>query len=153
MSFIATEVHFPNQQGIQELPGLSLETCWTNCAFCQACHCWERWCQGIGRSSPRIHAGGKGSVYVLLKCSIKSSVERSYSFDNIAILLTKMDWSRNKAIKHHHFVKCSTFLIQMKNLWSLQQRMHIRRQSIIANALQIQLSLLPIIDYQSTIFQ
>ena len=38
-----------------------------------------------------IHAGGKGSVYVLLKCSIKSSVERSYSFDNIAILLTKMD--------------------------------------------------------------
>ena len=50
-------------------------------------------------------------------------------------------------------VKCSTFLIQMKNLWSLQQRMHIRRQSIIANALQIQLSLLPIINYQPTTLQ
>mgnify|MGYP006995863378 CR=1 FL=1 len=78
----------------------------------------------------------------------------SYSnFDFFYLIKKKQSQFFVKAIKHHHFVKCSTFLIQMKNLWSLQQRMHIRRQSIIANALQIQLSLLPIINYQSTIFQ
>ena len=43
--------------------------------------------QPIGNSSPRIHAGGKDSIYVFLKCSINSSVECSYSFFSKFMLL------------------------------------------------------------------
>ena len=39
---VSIAVLVPSQKEIQEPPGLSLETCWTDCAFWQAYHCWER---------------------------------------------------------------------------------------------------------------